>query len=207
MTKQQKPKRRKKGRAAPRSIVMPHNTDFYRPVVAWLQHPMRKAINKVSVDPVPDELRHIIVKPFDDALAAMRNSCMQFIHFWSLIQSNYLLAYTIGALRDTERLSPDETEAMMHRVQLCIDQDHTTDELAQTISDIGERYRRTGRFGVTGDERRMLEDQRELLEEILDLCAIRTVYLAVEQATDRLSRLEAEIRKSKGASIEVARNA
>ena len=71
--------------------------------------------------------------------------------------------------------------------------DHAENAYPELVREVGERQKRTGKYGMTGDERRAMLDVYENLEEILSWCSIGMVFRAANKFCQNLERVETAI--------------
>ena len=165
-------------------------------VIAQCRSP---AIAAVSPEPVSDTVWDALVAPFDNALAAMEEGKATYCNYWHCILTLsvycYMLKYVLAHEKfGFENRSHTEGWVKEHERLLSV----AECQYAEVLDSIGKRQAKVGKYGMTGDERRLLGDFRRSMDDLLSWGSIRMVYHAVKGYKQFLLGVENRRRKQLG---------
>lgn len=199
-----KSKAPRKRRAVRHGIQLAQNQDYWMPINLSLLRHGNAAMLATSNKLVDDHLRDRLLDPMMLALDRFAGGTARFDDYWAVIQTLYFYAHLLtDALTEQryriyerhdefgERLNDLAVERWLeiYHEQL----DHAENAYPELVREVGERQKRTGKYGMTGDERRAMLDVHENLEEILSWCSIGMVFRAANKCCQNLERVETAI--------------
>lgn len=202
--------RKKMQRKTP--VTFPENHIFWFPIsVAIYRQSPHIALAVRSDEPIGDTLAETILTPLRRTIERMDNGTAVFQDYWNLVQTCYLYAHCLQYATHDEkyRFSVTDEEAVAggyadtlaelqakHWKKLHHDRFKDVEEdVQQTVGVIGERHRRTGKYGVTGDERAVLVRLLNEFDELLGWGTVRMVYTSMRRCEHNLKDIEHQIRK------------
>lgn len=187
---------RKKGKTVRHGLRTAVNQRFWYPIhlgiLAQCKHP---SIAAVSTDLIEDRLLDAILDPIQEAIDDLKKGDASFYSFWVITQGIYLYSLSLGYVVTQENFAFKEQYAQdywlnKHKELL----NEAEDSIQYVVQEIGERHKRTGKYGVSGDEVRLLETFYKNFEELLDWGSIRMIYHASKECTKRVEQLESKYR-------------
>lgn len=202
MPKSKSPRKKK---AVKRGIKLVQNVDYYEPILLALGKTDIAPFNNVAnLDPLTEEMQNSILSPFEKALEKFGLGVARFDDYWILTQSLYVFAHLIkDALTNQkyriyefapqvgERLNDLAVQYWLEDYEVQLAKAQT--EYVEVIHSIGERHRRTGKYGMTGDERNAFLEIKDSLEELLSWCSVSMVTRAVQECMKNLVNVETKI--------------
>lgn len=165
-------------------------------VIAQCRSP---AIAAVSPEPVSDTVWDALVEPFDNALAAMEGSKATYCNYWHCILTLSLYCYMLKYVLSNEKFGfevESHTEGWLKEHERLLSVAEC--QYAEVLDSIGKRHAKVGKYGMTGDERRLLGDFRRGMDDLLSWGSIRMVYHAVKGYKQFLLDVENRRRKQLG---------
>lgn len=157
------------------------------------------AIAAVSPEPVSDTVWDALVEPFDNALAAMEEGKATYYNYWHCILTLSLYCYMLKYVLSHEKFGfevESHTEGWLkeHERLLSV----AEGQYVEVLDSIGKRHAKFGKYGMTGDERRLLGDFRRSMDDLLSWGSVRMVYHAVKGYKQFLLGVENRRRKQLG---------
>lgn len=200
-------KKPRKKYCAPRGIKLQENVAYWLPInYAIAVQCGSYTIAAASDDYLSDELTAAVLQPVSAAIAALRNGEMQFVQFWNLLQGTYLMAhictyalekqkYRIYA-RHTElgeALNDVAVERFLQPVRECLY--CCENDYPEAIEAIGQRQKRTGNYGASGNDLKLLDMLYADLESLVSWCSVKMLYHASMKCCRNIEQIEQQLHK------------
>lgn len=199
-----KPKKRK---VVHRTIAFAENLAYWRPIhMAIMRKNLTAAIALADTDSPDDALQAALIDPIELAVTRFVGGYAKFPDYWIIVQGVYCYAHLLAdaltnqqyRIFDKDGVFPDELNEFAveqhlqpYRAQL----DRAETDFHEVISGVYERQRRVGKFGLTGDELKVVQEVIDGLKDLMTWVSTAMVYRAGIKCCDRLSAIEHSIRK------------
>lgn len=140
-----------------------------------------------------------LLKPYADAVSALKAGTMNESLFWLLTESNYLAIRTAEMLLHEKKFSDDESLDFLARMEVRDYFETGYSSIGTVLNAITERKDAHGRFVASGDELREMETFIEATRSLYALAPVRVIYAAETAAARVISDIRHKIRKRKAA--------
>lgn len=193
MSKKREKKRTKKRRMRP-ALMLDVNVDYWKPLdEAIAAQAGSIAIAAVSTDVINDRVYDALVNPLEQSLEAIRLGKATFNDFWRV---TLLIYYTANLYHRVIHKEPMRFEDVEQQLLITLDLEARFHKVEDVFSDviysIGEREKRTKRYGFTGDEYKLLQECLGYLKDLLSWVSLRAVYHTSQHCFAVLSHIEHE---------------
>lgn len=181
------------------NVVLPESKAFWQGIYNAMQMQCGSpALMSVCTDAPSELLKTSISAPFGLAVRRMTDGSATQSDFWVLTQTIYYSLYLVGYLKSDEpvRLSDDDQRTLYY-LELDALEVRIMTEFTDLISSIGERRKKSGRFGLSGDDIRLAQEFQRMLDDVLSWCSVRSVYHSSSRCVHRLGNVEHNILKRK----------
>ena len=191
-------------------VVFPQNHAYWEPIRDSVQavYP-HIAAARTSQDYLTDRMADTIITPPSEALERFDKGEADFDHYWYCLQSLYLLAHVVFAACDKWQYHYVDTqgkrrpELQNQAVELFtapLRQVQTRCETAyrDALGHIGARHKRTGKYGLTGEDRAALQMMLQDLDDMTTWASVGMLTFAIDRCLENLTRVERSISKSRG---------
>lgn len=198
---------RKKKYTAKRNIQLAHNLDYWIPIKQTIIKENGSLIlAEVNQEIISDDLFSVIMNPVKKAIEHFNLGSATFKDYWVCIQILYLYAHLLSDAVGNQKyriykyhqIHGDKLNdlAVQHFLEPYINQLKVAqDDYPNLIKNIGERHKRTGKYGMSGDERTMILTITDNITEMLDWCSVAMVTRAMKECLSRLTEVETRIFK------------
>lgn len=182
-----------------RPVRLPESVAFWQGIYnALAMQCGNTAAMSVCTDTPSELLKTSISTPFGLAVERMTDGSATQSDFWVFTQTVYYSLYLVGYLKSEEpvRLSDDDQRTLYYLGLDALEVRIMT-EFTELISSIGERQKKTGRYGLGGDDLRAAREFQRMLDDVLSWCSVRSVYHSAGRCVHRLGSIEHNILKRK----------
>lgn len=199
-----KPKKRK---AVKHSIAFAENLAYWQPIHAAIMRKNLSAAIALADTSLPDDaLEAALIDPIEMAITRFVGGYAKFPDYWIIVQGVYCYAHLLTdalvnqqyRIFDKDGVFPDKLNELVveyhlrpYRAQL----DRVETDFQETISNIYDRQSRVGKFGLTGDELKVVQEVVDGLKDLMTWVSTAMIYRAGIKCCDRLSDIEHSIRK------------
>lgn len=200
-------KRPRKRRAVRHGIQLAQNQIYWLPIHnVILKDCMSAAVAAASTDRMTDRMTDAVIDPIETALTRFAIGKAQFNDYWVVIQGMYLYAHLLTdiiaeqkyRIYDDEGYFPDELNALgvEHHLQPYREQlAKAENEYVHIVREIGERQKRVGKYGMTGDEMRVVRTIIDNLSELTEWIPIASLYRAAHKCCVNLEQIESSLHR------------
>lgn len=197
--------KKRSGKSKRFHIKMAASENYWQPVArAILAQTGLPAVAAVSPAEIGDGVYTALTAPLQEALRRMLDGTAQFQDFWCLLQGAYFMLYAYEYVLTEENYRFASDGAVSEQAAQTYWKEKHTGLLDRTAHDytavfksVGERQKRTNRYGLTGEEQKLLHEMLENLGELLDWGSIRMVYHAASCVNTELRNCEHRILQSR----------
>jgi len=192
-------KRAKRKQSMKRPVRLSESVAFWQGVYNALSAQCgNHAVMSVCTDMPSELLKTSISTPFRLAVGRMTDGSATQSDFWVFTQTIYYSLYLVGYLKSDEpvRMSDDDQRTLYY-LELDALEIRIMTEFTSLISSIGERQRKTGRYGLSGDDLRVAREFQRMLEDVLSWCSVRSIYHSSNRCVQELGKVEHNILKRK----------
>lgn len=182
-----------------RPVRLPESMAFWQGIYNALSAQCgNPAVMSVCTDMPSELLKTSISAPFGLAVGRMTDGSATQSDFWVFTQTIYYSLYLVGYLKSDEpvRMSDDDQRTLYY-LELDALEVRIMTEFTELISSIGERQKKTGRYGLSGDELRAAQEFQRMLNDVLSWCSVRSVYHSSSRCVQSLGKVEHSILKRK----------
>lgn len=200
-------KKPRKGRAVKHGVRLVDNQRYWLPInQVFLAEYVSGAIAAVSDDCPSDRLEAAIIDPIEMAISHFAGGFAKFYDYWVLIQGLYMYAHLLKDALENQKYKifdkdgyfPDELNdfAVEHHLKPYREQlEIANNSYVLVIREIGERQRRTGKYGMNGDEMKAMQTVCDNLKELMTWVSVAMLYRAAKSCVDNLVSVETSLNK------------
>lgn len=202
MAKNRKPR---KGKTPRHGIALWENQQYWLPINhVIVGEYVSGALAAVSEDSPSEKLIAVIIDPIERAMTHFVGGYAKFIDYWVIIQGAYLYAHLLAdalanqqyRIFDKDGYFPDDLNAFAveQHLQPYREQFRLAEsEYTEVIRAVGDRQKRTGKYGMTGDELNAVRAVIGGLQDLMTWVSVAMIYRAMRKCFANLTQIETSL--------------